>query len=55
MLKTKDSLPNLMNKDIIERLKAHGYTEVEGKSLRELTIILATLDIKAENPESSWF
>lgn len=53
MFKAVDSIPNLMRNNIIERLKDHGYTKVEGKTLRELTFILSTLDIKAENPGSS--
>ncbi|WP_170140781.1 hypothetical protein [Oceanobacillus arenosus] len=53
-MKAKDTIQDLMNNNIIARLKELGYTKVEGKSQRELIVALATLNVEVENPGQGW-
>lgn len=41
--------------NVIDELHALGYTETAGKSSRELVQMLAVMQIRAENPHSTWW
>jgi len=44
-----------MKNIIKERLEELGYKNLEGKSLRELKVLLAATDAKVDSPHNSWF
>lgn len=43
---------------VIEQLAKHGYTDVYGKSYKELRhrlAVIRAMDVEVKNPESDWF
>lgn len=54
MAKVIDSHEEQMKAHIINQLRKFGYTDVEGKSLRELTLQLALKRV-VESPNNAWW
>jgi hypothetical protein len=54
MNKLIDTQEEKIHADIIRQLRVFGYTDVEGKSLRELKLKLALLR-EVESPNNAWW